>query len=219
MKINDFRLERFFAEHEFTSPHLLCCSDCESISVADLLQMSGGHDALSDLRLGYTDSLGHPQLRGEIAALYDSISTDEVIVFTGAEEGIFLLANSLLGPGDHAVVIYPAYQSLYEVARSTGAEVTLWSLNEEAGWAADLDALESALRPNTRLVAINFPHNPTGALIDYTTMRAITDLCGERGIPLLSDEVYRLSEYDPGDRLPCGCDLYERAASLGVKPL
>ena len=107
MKINDFRLERFFAEHEFTSPHLLCCSDCESISVADLLQMSGGHDALSDLRLGYTDSLGHPQLRGEIAALYDSISTDEVIVFTGAEEGIFLLANSLLGPGDHGPHLGP----------------------------------------------------------------------------------------------------------------
>ena len=216
MKINDFKLERFFAEHEFTAPLLLCCSDCESLSVSELLQISEGHDALANLRLGYTDSLGHPDLRREIASLYDSISSENVIVFTGAEEGIFLLANSLLGPGDHTVVLYPAYQSLYEVARSTGAEVTLWHLDEATGWSVDLGALQSSLRPNTKLVVINFPHNPTGALIDTPTLKAIGDLCRERGIVLLSDEVYRFSEHDPADRLPCGCDIYERGASLGV---
>ena len=93
-----------------------------------------------DLRLGYTESLGHPLLRREIAALYDTVDPDEVVVFSGAEEAIFAVANVHLQPGDHAIVVWPAYQSLHEVARAAGADVTLHELRAAEGWAIDVDA-------------------------------------------------------------------------------
>ena len=91
----------------------------------------------ADLRLGYTEAPGHPLLRAEIATLYETIEPDDVLVFAGAEEAIFCLSNVLLGPGDHAVVTWPGYQSLYEVGRAAGADVTLHELHEADGWALD----------------------------------------------------------------------------------
>ncbi len=98
--------------------------------MAELLAMADPETAAlwRDLRLGYTESLGHPLLRREIASLYDTVDPDEVVVFSGAEEAIFAVANVHLQPGDHAIVVWPAYQSLHEVARATGADVTLHEL-------------------------------------------------------------------------------------------
>ena len=117
--------------------------------MADLLALADPETAAlwRDLRLGYTEAPGHPLLRAEIATLYDTIATDEVLVFSGAEEAIFVTANVLLGSGDHAIVAWPAYQSLHEVARATGADVTLHELREENGWAIDLDVLRSQVTP------------------------------------------------------------------------
>lgn len=217
MRINEFKLERFFATHEFRAPFLLCSSDCESFSVAELMAMEPGlEEMLLGLRLGYTESAGHPQLREEIAGLYSGVSAEDVLVFSGAEEGIFAFMNVFIQPGDHVVAQFPAYQSLLEVARSIGCEVTKWTLAEDRGWAPDLDLLKDSLRPNTRLIVINFPHNPTGAMITLEGFRSIADMAAERGIFLFSDEVYRFSEYDPADRLPGMCDVYEHGFSLGV---
>ena len=83
------------------------------------------------------------------------------------------------------------------------------------GWAHDLDALERALRPDTRLVYVNTPHNPTGTLMPRDVLDRVVELCAERGAWLFCDEVYRELEHDPADRLPAACDLYERALSLG----
>ena len=218
MRIADFELERFFARWEFAVRHVLCASDVEGYPMAELLALADDETrALWDgLRLGYTDSTGHPLLRREIAGLYEHVQPDDVLVFAGAEEGIFCLANVLLAPGDHAIVTWPGYQSLYEVGRAAGAEVSLHELHEADGWALDVPRIAAALRPDTRLVVVNAPHNPTGMLPTQAEWRALTDLCQNAGIHLLADEVYRFLEFDPADRLTAGADALERGISLGV---
>ncbi len=218
MRIEDFELERFFARHEFAVRHLLCASDVEGWAMADLLALADPESAAlwHALRLGYTEAPGHPLLRAEIATLYEGIAPDEVLVFSGAEEAIFAAANVLLGPGDHAIVVWPSYQSLHAIARAAGAEVTLHELRAADGWAIDLDLLRSQVTPRTKVVVVNAPHNPTGALPDAATYRAIADIAADAGATLLSDEVYRFLERDPLDRLPAGADVGRHGVSIGV---
>ncbi len=218
MRIEDFELERFFARYEFSVRHLLCASDVEGWPMADLLALADADtsDLWRGLRLGYTEAPGHPLLRREIAGLYESITPDDVLVFSGAEEAIFVTANVLLGPGDHAIVTWPAYQSLHEVARATGADVTLHELRAENGWAIDLDLLRSQVTPRTRLIVVNVPHNPTGHVPDATTYLEIVDIAADAGATLLSDEVYRFLEHDGTDRLPAGADVGPHGVSVGV---
>lgn len=218
MRIEDFELERFFARHEFAVRHLLCASDVEGWPMGELLALADAEtsELWRDLRLGYAEAPGHPLLRREIAALYESITPDDVLVFSGAEEAIFVTANVLLGPGDHAIVAWPAYQSLHEVARATGADVTLHELRPENGWAIDLDVLRAQVTARTRLIVVNVPHNPTGSVPDAATYRAISDIAADAGATLLSDEVYRFLEHDRTDRLPAGADLGPHAVSVGV---
>ena len=171
MRLADFELERYFARWEFEARYLLCASDVQGYPMADLLALADDETRAlwADLRLGYGESTGHPLLRREIASLYDTIEPDEVLTFAGAEEAIFCLLNVLVGPGDHAIVTWPGYQSLYEVARAAGADVTLHELREDAGWALDLDLLRRQVTPATRLIVVNAPHNPTGMLPDRAT--------------------------------------------------
>ncbi|HLL81865.1 MAG TPA: aminotransferase class I/II-fold pyridoxal phosphate-dependent enzyme [Longimicrobium sp.] len=217
MKIPPFLIERFFARYEFSAPFLLCASDIEGLKQRELLAWADAETRAlwEDLKLGYTETLGHPLLRAEIASLYQGVRLEEVVV-ANPEELIFLFANAVLGPGDHAVAVWPAYQSLYEVARSTGAEVSLLRLSHDTGWRLDLDALRQAVRPNTRAIIINFPHNPTGALITRAEQDELIRIARARGAYLFSDEVYRLLEHDPADRLPPAVERYEKAVSLGA---
>ena len=215
MKIEPFDLERYFAKHEFTAQFLLSCSDCESRSVSDLLALADAETIglWKDLRLGYTESPGHPLLRKEIAETYDRIGAEGVLVVV-PEEGIFLIMHSLLKPEDHVICTFPGYQSLYEVARSIGCQVTRWEPDEERGWRFDVEELKKRMRPNTRLVVVNFPHNPTGCVPPLEDFLAIVELVQDREVHLLSDEMYRLLEIDDGPTLPAACDLYDRAVSL-----
>ncbi len=218
MRIADFALERYFARWEFAVEHILCASDVEGYGMADLLALADDETRglWEDLRLGYTESTGHPLLRAEIAELYDRIEPDEVLVFAGAEEAIFCLSNVLLGPGDHAVVTWPGYQSLYEVGRAAGAEVTLHELREDQRWGLDVERLIGALRPETRLVVVNAPHNPTGMLPTHAQWARLSDALADRKVHLLADEVYRFLENDEADRLLPGADAFPRGISLGV---
>ncbi len=218
MKLAEFKLERYFARYEFDTPFLLSSSDIEPYTLPELLELADPDtlDLWTNLSLGYTESAGNPLLRAAIAALYDDVSPEEVLVFSGAEEAIFSLSNVLLRPGEHAVVLQPAYQSLYEVGRATGADVSPVRLQPEEGWQLDLGRIETALRPTTRLLVLNFPHNPTGALPTPDQLQGVVQLAREREAHLLSDEVYRGLEYGPGDRLPAAVELYERGVSLGV---
>jgi aspartate/methionine/tyrosine aminotransferase len=218
VRIADFALERYFAKWEFAVEHLLCASDVQAYPMAELLALADDDTrALWDgLHLGYTESNGHPLLRREIASLYDSIEPDEVLVFAGAEEAVFCLANVLVGPGDHAIVTWPGYQSLYEVARAAGAEVTFHELHEADGWALHLDLLRRQITPATRLIVVNLPHNPSGMLPGRATFDALVEIAADAGVHLLVDEVYRGLEFEESDRLPAGADALPRGLSLGV---
>jgi aspartate/methionine/tyrosine aminotransferase len=218
MRIVDFALERYFARWEFAARHLLCASDVQAYPMAELLALAddGTRALWEGLHLGYTQSTGHPLLRREIASLYETIEPDEVLAFGGAEEAIFCLMNVSLGPGDHAIVTWPGYQSLYEIGRSVGADLTLHELHESAGWALDLDLLRRQVTPATRLIVINVPHNPTGMLPDGATFDELVAIADEAGAQLVVDEVYRGLELDEADQLPAGADASRRGVSLGV---
>jgi len=215
MKIDTFALERYFAKHEFSARYLLSSSDCESLSLAGLLEMADEEteELWDGLKLGYTESQGHPLLRQEIAAIYESIRPQEVLVLA-LEEGIYLLMLALLSAGDHLICTFPGYQSLYEVARSLGCQVSLWQPDESQGWRFDLDWLRETLHQDTRLVVTNFPHNPTGHLPEVDWYREMVEIVGAHGAYLLSDEMYRFLEFGERQTLPAGCYLYERAVSL-----
>ena len=217
MAIKPFQLERYFARYEFSTRYLLCSSDCESVSVADLLSLEpGSEERLQSLWLGYTESSGSPDLRCAISRIYDNINPEKVLVHSGAEEAIFTFMHDNFKTGDHVIVHRPCYQSLFEVAASIGCEVTDWHAREENGWALDLDELKTALRPNTRAVIVNTPHNPTGFLMSGADFSELNRLSQEHGFWLFCDEVYRESEYDPALRLPAAADINPLAVSLGV---
>jgi aspartate/methionine/tyrosine aminotransferase len=211
----DFRLEVYLGKWEFSARHHLTASDAQTLSVAEVLGPDGMEE-LAALPLGYSPTWGSDALRAAIAATYDAVEPDDVLVFAGAEEAMFWALQELVGPGEHAVVTVPNYQSMESLPLATGAAVSGLALRPEDGWALDLDALVALLRPATRLVAVNFPNNPTGALPDPATWAALVALCEERGIRLFSDEVYRGLEPDGTPRLPQAADRSPTALSLGV---
>jgi aspartate/methionine/tyrosine aminotransferase len=215
MHIEPFALERYFARHEFSAPALLSCSDCDGLAMAELLSLADDEcRALWDgLRLGYTESRGLPRLREEIAGLYAGLGPDQVLV-AAPEECIFVAMSSLLEPGDHVVCTFPGYASLYQVPAALGCEVTRWQPDESSGWRFDPAVLRGLLRPNTRLVVLNFPHNPTGSLPPVEDFAAMVAMAAEVGARIFSDEMYRLLEHDPAARLPAAVELSERAVSL-----
>lgn len=218
MELPGFALERWFARFEFSVSVNLCASDVEGMGLRELLELADEDSRAlwDDLTLGYTESAGHPMLRAEIASLYEGVDADDVLVCAGAEEAIFLLANALVGPGDGAVCVRPSYQSLHEVARAAGAEVMALDLDPARGWAPDLDRLRSALDGGARAALVNWPHNPTGTLIDRAAFDQIVAITDAAGATLVCDEVYRLLEHDAADRLPAGVEASERAVSIGV---
>lgn len=215
MKIEPFALERYFARHEFSAQYLLSCSDCESFSLAELLEMADAEAMRlwEKLRFGYTESPGHPALRESIAGIYEGIDADDILV-TAPEEGIFLTMQALLEPGDHVICTFPGYQSLYELARSMGCEVSMWEAEEQTGWHFSLGRLENLIRDNTKLVVVNFPHNPTGLVPTKDEYASLVDLVRQGGAYLLSDEMYRFLEIDAGSTLRAACELCDRAVSL-----
>ena len=215
MRLQPFKLERHFAKYEFSAPYLLSCSDCEPLSLSELLAAADPESRAlwEGLRLGYTESQGLPVLRAEIGSLHTAIRAEDVLV-TAPEEGIFIAINCLLEKGDHAVVPFPGYQSLSEVARAIGVEVSPWAPTERSGWKFDVDEMKRLVLPSTKLIVVNFPHNPTGATLDRRDFEAIVDFARQREISVFSDEMYRFLEHDPADRLPSACDLGEHAVSL-----
>ncbi len=217
MNLPPFKLERYFAKYEFNTEYLLCSSDSESMSIAGLLAMEKGMaEKFHQVWLGYTESQGSPALRAEICKLYETIQPEEILVHTGAEEAIFLFMFAVFKEYDHVIVHSPGYQSLAEVARATGCDVSPWPAREENGWALNLDELRHLVRTNTKAIIINTPHNPTGYLMSRADYEAVHKFAQEKKLLLFSDEVYRESEYDPAARLPAACDLGDYAISLGV---
>lgn len=232
-----FALERFFAEHEFSARYLLCSSDCESFPVRELLAMERDSiDGLLDLRLGYTETRGAPELRMAIAAQYGGLGVNDIFVHAGAEEAILNLFLAELSPGDTVIVNFPCYQSLAEIPRALGCRVVPWELRRiadggRARWALDPDELPRlAGEPSPagggcaggpgfvppKMIVLNAPHNPTGALPTREEFEAVVAYARRWGAVLLVDEVYRRLERDPARRLPAACEAYENGVSLDV---
>jgi aspartate/methionine/tyrosine aminotransferase len=213
----EFRLEAFLSKWEFSARYHLTASDAQTLSVSELVALAdaGDRKAWEELSLGYTRTSGDPGLRQAIADTFESIEAEDVVCFAGAEEGLYLAMHVLLGAGDHAVVATPNYQAAETVPLSI-CEVTGVALDPDDGWSLDLDAVAAAIEPNTRIVSVCFPNNPTGKLIDEASFRRLAELCDERGVHLFSDEVFRGLERDPARTLPQAADLSERALSLNV---
>jgi aspartate/methionine/tyrosine aminotransferase len=216
MQIKPFRIEHYFAKYEFSAKYLLSSSDAESRTIQELLDLEpGAAGRFHEHWCGYTESPGAPSLREAITGIYDQINANDVLVLAAAEEGIFILYHALAGPKDHVIVETPCFESALEIARSTGAQVSEWRRAPENGWAHDVAALEKMIQPNTKIIYINTPHNPTGLLMPARVFQQVVALAASRGIIVFSDEVYRELEHDPQQRLPAACDVYEHAVSLG----
>jgi len=185
------------------------------LHLSEVLKMADkeSNDLWNNLQLAYTESSGHPLLKHEIAKLHTTIQSNEINVLV-PEEGIFVAMNCILEKGDHVVTTYPGYQSLYEIAGSLGCKISKWMPDFTDGWRFDLSQLKELIQPKTKLLVINFPHNPTGATISTDELIAIIDLCKQNNTILFSDEMYRFLEYDKKNRLPSASDIYDNAISL-----
>jgi aspartate/methionine/tyrosine aminotransferase len=203
----DFRLETYFSRWEFAARYHLTASDAQSMRVDELLALAepADRDAFQSLHLGYTQTYGAPALREAIAGTYD----------TRVEEGIYIAMRVLLGADDHAIVVTPNYQSAETVPLAI-CKVTGIALDPEDHWSLDIDRVAAAIRPNTRVISINFPHNPTGKILERDRFDALVALCRRHGIWLFSDEVYRPLGPPGTEHLPQATDVYERGISLGV---
>ena len=218
--MRDFGLEVFFSEWEFTARHHMTASDAQSMAVGELLALATPEDraAYENLWLGYTETWGAPALRAEIASTYERMSPDNILCLAGAGEGLYSVAHVLLDRDAHVIVPTPNYQSAETVPLSI-CEVTgvpMRPADVPGGWRIDPDDIRAAIRPNTRLLSLNLPHNPTGMLMPRADLDAVVAMCRDHGIWILSDEVYRGVELNPADRMPQIADIYERGISLNV---
>jgi aspartate/methionine/tyrosine aminotransferase len=215
--MRDFALEVYFSRWEHFARHQLAASDSETQTLSDLLAMADADERREweTLRLGYSDPRGSAALRSAIADGYAHADAEKVLCFSGAQEGIHTAMHALLDRDDHAIIVLPNYQSAETIPMGLCA-VTGATLDPAEAWSLDIDSVAAAIRPNTRLIAINFPNNPTGKILERDRLEALVRLCRRHGIWLFSDEVYRLIERHPAVRLPPAVDAYERGISLGT---
>ncbi len=213
----DFRLEVHFSKWEFEAKYHLTASDAQSMSLADLLSLASDAEraAFDDLWLGYTETFGAADLRGAIAGTYAGRAAADILCFAGASEGIFAANTVLLDSDSHAIVVTPNYQS-HETLPSAICSATGVPLCPDDNWSLDLGRVAAAIRPNTRLLTMNFPHNPTGAILPYDDYMALIGLCRHHGIYILHDEIFHGLGATGTKHLPFIADVYERGLSLNV---
>ena len=195
----------------------MTASDAESMSMKELLSMATDeerHD-FDNLWLGYTETFGAPDVRQAIAGTYENQSAEDILCFAGASEGIFAANSVLLDKSSHAIVVTPNYQS-HESLPEAICEVSAVALDPNDGWSLDVDDVAKAIRPNTKLVTINFPHNPTGAILSTDRYEALITLCRKHGIYILHDEIFNGLGLSNTKHLPFTADIYERGLSLNV---
>jgi aspartate/methionine/tyrosine aminotransferase len=217
MKVEPFALERWMTRHEMNVTYDIAESGIQPLRLADLLAWEGAADValneLLDLPLGYSEARGTVALRTAIAATYAGCSAENILVTTGAIEANYLLFNVLLEPGDHVIAPYPAYQQLFSVPRAIGCDVSAWEVGPATNYRYDLDALERLVRPDTRLIVVNTPHNPTGAMLSPAELRRVYALAESVGATVLGDEAYRWLSVPGGSEF--GAPMFEHGP-LGI---
>jgi aspartate/methionine/tyrosine aminotransferase len=218
MKIAPFETEHFFARYEFNTPYQLCNSDCESISIAELLSMAG--DSLEQFgheRLVYSESQGSSELRESIASMHTAVDADDVLVLGTPVEGIYLAARAVLEPGNEVIVLTPAYDALIRMFEHVAGEerVKRWEFRPTpASWELDLDDLRRLITPRTKMVVVNFPHNPTGYLPTAGFQQSLAALAEEHGFWLFCDEMYFGLVHSGTPPLPSAADVSRNSIVL-----
>jgi len=220
MKIAPFKTEHFFARYEFTTPYQLCNSDCETTTVEELLKLADvSMDELGHLSLGYTETLGYPQLRQAIAEAYTQANTDDVVMLATPVEGIYLVAHAALNPGDEVIVLSPAYDALINTFEHVvgSANVHRWEIilsADDARWKLDFDQLRSLISPKTKMLVVNFPHNPTGYLPTQDQLNELGKIAEQHDLILFCDEMYFDLVHSGTQPISSAADITKRAIVL-----
>ncbi|MFF8313291.1 aminotransferase [Streptomyces lydicus] len=219
MKIHEFAVEQWMNEHEETCRYNLAETCVRSLTTGELLDLSGRRaEVLAELDatpLTYGPIPGSPRLRALVADLYSTQGPDNVLITHGAIGANALVHSTLVEPGDHVVAVVPTYQQHYSIPASFGARVDHLQLREENGWLPDLDELDRLVTSDTKLVAVNNPNNPTGALIDEAGLARMAKIADRVGAWVLCDEVYRGVDQAGNGFTTSIADLYERGISTG----
>lgn len=216
MKLDNFKVERYFAKYEFKAKYLLSSSDCDGFSMDYVLGLASNDELNSwnNLKLGYTETRGSDALREAIKQHYTTINFEDIVVSSPGELN-FSLMNVLLEAGDEVVYMAPMYQSLYQVAKNIKCTLKIWEPEiKNNTWYYNPNTLADLVSSNTKLIVVNFPHNPTGYSPDINDLQAIVNIAKAHNIYLFSDEMYRFLHHNEDDVIPSVCDLYENAISL-----
>lgn len=187
MKLPPFKLEEYFAKYEFVAPYMMGSSDSETHTLTELVSMADDECRLlwDNLKFSYTETHGLPLLREEIQKMYSTQEKDNILVFSGAEEAIYMTMQVILKPNDHVVVITPCYQSLKEISTAVGANVTEFSLDWiNKNWSFNLEKFANTVTKKTKLIIINFPHNPTGFQPSQALFKEIIHIAKQQDIYL-----------------------------------
>ena len=219
MKIKPFGVEIWMNQYETQCAYNLAETCVESLTVAQLLDLAGKRGAILEellpLKLTYGAIEGTDRLRSNIASLYTRQKPENVTITHGAIGANALVYATLVEPGDRVISVLPTYQQHYSIPESLGADVQIHKLREENAFLPDFDEIERLITPNTKLIAVTNPNNPTGSVMDRAMMQRVADLAARSGAYVLCDEVYRGVD-QAGDALPVSMvDLYERGISTG----
>jgi aspartate/methionine/tyrosine aminotransferase len=220
VRIAPFMVEQWMNDHETTATWNTAETCVDSLRLEELLELSGERDEvlrrLLETRLAYGDIVGSPRLRTAIAALYgERVTAADVVTANGAIGANSLALLALVEPGDTVVCVKPTYQQLYSMPEALGATVRSLQLREADGYLPDVAELRSLVDERTRLIVLNNPNNPTGALMGETLLREIVEVARAADAWVLCDEVYRMLEHEPGTTAPSIVDLYEKGVSSG----
>lgn len=212
MDMSKFLVDAYFTEYESKAKYMMGSSDPESLPLSEAASDLSSYAAEP---LGYALGNGYLPLREKLSALYETVTPDQIAMMNGGEETIYVTMRALLKPGDEIVVQMPSYQSLSVIAREIGCSIIEYRPSFEQHWAFDLETLKAKITPQTKLLILNYPHNPTGACLTDSEMAAIVELCREHHLYLIADEVYRFLRMDESCSDASFADLYENAVALG----
>lgn len=217
MNIKPFAVEEWMNAYETGARYNIAETCVDSISLDELFELSGTHkesflNKLCARRLTYGYIEGSPDLKEGIAALYHTIRPDEIVPAHGASGANHHVFYSLINPGDKVISIMPSYQQLYSIPASLGAKVEILHLKKENSYLPDLEELEEMARGGVKMICLNNPNNPTGALMSSEILKKVVDIAKKSDAYLLVDEVYRHLTQDD-EWQPSIVDMYEKGIS------
>jgi aspartate/methionine/tyrosine aminotransferase len=215
-KFQPFVMERMMSKFEKDVTYNLSESGVHPLLLSELLELvPGKREELLNIELNYPHANGIPELRRNIAHLYSGADPSQVLVTVGAIEANYISLQTLLSPGDEIVVMLPNYMQIWGIAKNHGFNMKTFSLLEDRGWAPDLETLESVVSPQTRMIAICNPDNPTGRILTEAEMDAIIDCARPVGAWILADEVYRGADRISDEENPSFFGRYDKVIAVG----